>query len=41
MLAFVVCFLADAVLFTAVQFMAVLDPTSTAYVRVVFAVSPF
>jgi hypothetical protein len=31
-LAFVVCFLADAVLFTAVQFMAVLDPTSTAYV---------
>lgn len=31
-LAFVVCFLADAVLFTVVQFMAVLDPTSTAYV---------
>jgi hypothetical protein len=31
-LAFVVCFLADAVLFTTVQFMAVLDPTSVAYV---------
>ena len=37
-LAFVVNFLADAVLFTVVQFMAVLDPTSTAYVRM-FALS--